>query len=284
VVTCDTRTLSSWVRERSKINTSSQVTMVTRLGTELPVSRQREPQMPVIAAATGSVRVSAFKQYAKRKAPTSMTPGPFTTRARGNDEDSSSSNDAGLSQIDSKTACNSATACTSSDLTHATFHRLHPETRATTAPGQSGSLSGSDSNGLGSCFASAHASEPNTSNDSGSKSLGTSSSKSESGSKEEASDTGGVAVDGQEGVQGSSGGAGGESQTQPQRVDGEADGAGNSAGGGQRENEDADQDSKDKGRHDAEKAAKTQTDFVVHVEFTDDSAHEGHCQVGRSLK
>ena len=197
---------------------------------------------------------------------------------------SSSSNDAGSSQIDSKTACNSATACASSDLTHATVHRLHPETRATTAPGQSGSLSGSDSNGLGSCFASAHASEPNTSNDSGSKSLGTSSSKSESGSKEEASDTGGVAVDGQEGVQGSSGGAGGESQTQPQRVDGEADGAGNSAGGGQRENEDADQDSKDKGRHDAEKAAKTQTDFVVHVEFTDDSAHEGHCQVGRSLK
>jgi hypothetical protein len=160
---------------------------------------------------------------------------------------------------------------------------------ATTGPGQSENLSGSDSNSLASRSAGAHTSEHSISNDPGSTSFGTSSSKYKFGSKEEASDTGEVAVDGQKEVQGSSGGAGGESQTQPQRMDGESDGAGNSAGGGQGGNEDADQGSQDKGKHDAEKDTKTTEGFVVHVEstmvrFEDDSAHQGHCQVGRSLE
>jgi len=176
-----------------------------------------------------------------------------------------------------------ATAChlTSLDWTNVTANSLDPETSATTDPGQNGIFFGSDSSGLGCCSASVHASEPNGSNESRVTSSGKSS------SKQEARDTGGVAVD-RQGVLGSSGGAGmKESKTQPQSMDGEADGAGNSAGEWQRGNEDADKDPKDKGGHDAEKDAKEQEPFVVHVEsktlrFTDDYAHAGQCQVGRA--
>jgi len=177
-----------------------------------------------------------------------------------------------------------ATACTSLGSTNATAYNLDPETGATNTPGQSGSFFGSDFNGFG-CSASVHASEPNASFEP----RITSSSK--SSSKEEARDTGGVAVD-RQGVRGSSDGAGiKESKTQPQSMDGEADGAGNSSGEGQRGNEDANKDPKDKGGHDEEKDAKEQKLLVVHVEsktpglrFTNESAHEGHCEVGRSLE
>ena len=192
----------------------------------------------------------------------------------------------GLSQIDSMTARNSATACTSSDLNDATAHDLNPKTGATTAPGQSASLVGSGSKGLDDFSAIVQASEPNASQTSGYESRGTSSSK--PGSKEEASDMGDVTIGGQAGIWKSSGVAGvEESKTQTQSAGGEADG-GNSAGEGLTSHEDADKDPKHKGGHDAEKDSMEQEVFTVHLEsdtvlFIDDSAHEGQYQVGPPL-
>ena len=215
-----------------------------------------------------------------------MNTEPWTTRARGGDANSCSGDNTGSSQTDSKTACNSATACTTSDVTDATAHHLKPEISATTAPGQSGILFGSDSKGLGGCFAREHDSESIASNTSGYESRGTSSSK--PGSKEEASDMGDVTIGGQAGIWKSSGVAGvEESKTQTQSAGGEADG-GNSAGEGLTSHEDADKDPKHKGGHDAEKDSMEQEVFTVHLEsdtvlFIDDSAHEGQYQVGPPL-
>jgi len=224
-----------------------------------------------------------------------MNTEPWTTRARGGDANSCSGDNTGSSQTDSKTACNSATACTTSDVTDATAHHLKPEISATTAPGQSGILFGSDSKGLGGCFAREHDSESIASNTSGYESRGTSSSK--SGSKQVASDTNGVAVGGLEAVRGSNGGASrNKPETQPQSVNGETDGAGNgggedgsSGGKGQKENNHADKDSTDKGRHNAAKDVKKQAVYVVHLEsktlcFKVGSANGRHYQVGRPLE
>ena len=104
---------------------------------------------------------SRVRQY--RKAPTSMTPGPSTTREEKGHGNSCSGDGTGLSQKDSMTVRNSATACASSDLTEDTAHDLNPETGATTAPGQSGSLVGSGSKGLDDFSASVHTSQPNAS-------------------------------------------------------------------------------------------------------------------------
>ena len=245
----------------------------------------------------------------KLDTPMRMTSEPSTTTAGGGDDDSCSSNSAGSSQRDSNTARNSVMAYTSSDLTDATIDQsdshlsnitanlLDPETNARTAPVQVGSLVGSDFKGLGS--ASEHDSEPSACNTSGYESCETSSSK--NSSKEEASDTCGVAVGGPKGVQGSSGGAGGgaginQSETQPQSGNVEADGAGNSSGkdgnsGGeeQKKKDDADKNLKDNGRHNAAKDAKKKDVYLVHVEsetlhFTSDLGNDRHCQVGRSLE